>query len=167
MVFGSILCFSRVSDSDEIQTLPVLMSIWTNGTLPFFLVIPSAHIPLWSTHRTSPPWASKDRRIIWISIAVRRSAVQPAVSLWRWSYNDLASQMVKSLDSSFVGSTVRAATNSPLWLVRVDHLLMSKYGSVISPKIPRTHSASANASDIDCVSADNVLGQCRGNVCDL
>ena len=80
-LLGSRRCFSSVAVSSVMQILPVRMRVCSNGVFPFRFVMASAYMPLWSTQRTSPFWTSREDLMIWISMAVRLSAGQPAVSL--------------------------------------------------------------------------------------
>ena len=98
---GMSWCFCSVSFSSWITSLPVRIKSWINGMFPFFFVSASSYIPIWSTHRTSPSWSCNEPLIIWMSMATLRSFATPAISFFKLSYNDLASQMEKYLRNLF------------------------------------------------------------------
>ena len=51
---GASRCFSSVEVSSVMHTRPVRINVCRSGILPPRLVIPSAYMPEWSTHRTWP-----------------------------------------------------------------------------------------------------------------
>ena len=126
------LCCSIVEASAVIATRPVRIKVCKRGMFPPLFVNASAYIPRWSTHLTWPFWASRDERIICMSMAVLLSLDMPDVSLERWSYRDLASQIVRSSSSFRFGSADLAAHNKPRCLVLDDQFTMSNAGLIIS-----------------------------------
>ena len=109
---GYIWCLSNVAASSVMHMRPVRIKIWSNGILPFLLVIASAYIPPWSTHLTVAPWASMLDRMTWISIAVRLSLAPPDVSVCKWSYKLFC---VSNWQKPSVASTERLTNVLPPW----------------------------------------------------